>query len=124
MSKITEGTRVVVIEDGELKKGVVTNVYHFSDIAIVAFDDESYSKVPLSQLAIEPVAEPDKNQEPTEPSEPVEKSEITITPEAFREISMRTVFEMTKDKPIVGLALTMFSAELHRALFYDAVEND
>ena len=122
MSKFKPGLRVCVIDadTSELRKGVIKSICYELEIAIVKFDDDNVEKVRFDCLGIEPET---KVQE-EKPTEPVEKSEITITPEAFRNVSMDTVLEMTKDNPIVGLALTLYTAKLHRALFFDAVDND
>lgn len=122
MSKITEQARVIVIENHEIRRGTVGTLFEGLGLAIVNFDDGNVEKVRLSELGIEPVAEPtEKDQEPTEP---VEKSEITITPKEFRITSVDLIVEMTKDIPLVGLALTAFASELHKKLFRNVVDND
>jgi hypothetical protein len=122
MSKIKKGMRVVVVIDNELQKGTVKSVYDWSNIAVVALDNGDTQKLNLWELGIEPVAEPTEQDQ--EHNEPVEKSEITITPNKFRKIATDTVIKLSKDEPVIGLVLTMFVATLHRALFFDAVEND
>lgn len=122
MSKFKPGFRVVVIDGDthEIRKGVINATYEEVEIAIVKFDDGNVEKVSFDCLGIEP--EPTVQEE--KPTEPVEKSEITITPDEFRNVSMNVVEEMTKDQPMVGLAITLYLMKLHRALFFDAVDNE
>ena len=124
MSKFNPGVRVFVIDENhEMKKGVIKAVYESVSIAIVKFDDGNVEKVNVNCLGI-CREEPTK----TEPSEPVEKSEITITPEEFRKISSRVItneiVKMPDSGGLLGLTFTIFVAKLHRALFFDAVDND
>lgn len=119
MSKFRPGVRVVVIDGDthELRKGVINSIYQDIEIAIVKFDDGNTEKVEFDCLGVEP--EPT---EPEKPTESVEKSEITITPDEFRNISMKVVAKLTEKTPLVGIALTVFSAELHRVLFFGEQE--
>ena len=126
MSKFEKGVRVVVIDADtrEIRKGVINASYEDLEIAIVKFDDGNVEKVAFNYLGIEPET---KVQE-EKPTEPVEKSEITITPDEFKKIAskvvMRNVEKMGEGGGLIGLSFTIFSAELHRALFFDAVDND
>lgn len=125
MSKFKTGMRVVVIdENNEVRKGVINTVYEDMEIAIVKFDDGNVEKVHFSYLGIEPET---KDQE-EKPTEPVEKSEITITPDEFKKIAskvvMKNVEKMGEGGGLLGLTFTIFAVELHRALFFDAVDND
>ena len=126
MSKFKPGLRVCVIDadTSELRKGVIKSICYELEIAIVKFDDDNVEKVRFDCLGIEPET---KVQE-EKPTEPVEKSEITITPEEFKKIAskvvMRNVEKMPDGGGLLGLSFTIFSAELHRALFFDAVDND
>lgn len=120
MSKFKPGFRVVVIDGDthEIRKGVINATYEEVEIAIVKFDDGNVEKVGFDYLGIEPET---KVQE-EKPTEPVEKSEITITPEEFRKIAIKTVMNETADySPMVGIAFTCFVTKLHKALFFDEV---
>ena len=126
MSKFKPGLRVVVIDGdtSELRHGVINASYEDVEIAIVKFDDGNVEKVSFDCLGIEPET---KVQE-EKPNEPVEKSEITITPEEFKKISAKVITKEVVKMPdgggMLGLAFSVFVAKLHRALFFDAVEND
>lgn len=126
MSKFRTGLRVVVIDGDthEIRKGVINASYEDVEIAIVKFDDGNVEKVGFDYLGIEPET---KVQE-EKPTEPVEKSEITITPNEFKKIAskvvMKNVKEMGEGGGLLGLTFTIFVAELHRALFFDAVDNE
>ena len=126
MSKFKEGTRVLAIVDSEMKRGVISSFYDVLGVAVVQFDDNSVGKVKISDLAIS--HEEERRQEPEKPTEPVEKSEITITPDEFKKIAskvvMKNVKQMGEGGGLLGLTFTIFVAELHRALFFDAVDND
>lgn len=124
MSKLKEGVRVIVFDrdTNEIKKGVIDKAYFEMEIAIVKFDDGNVEKVPYEHLHIEP------ENDVQETTEPVEKSEITITPEEFRNISSHVIEEITdklEDKSgVIGLTMIVFASELHNALFRSEVEND
>lgn len=123
MSKLKEGVRVIVfdLDTNEIKKGVIDKAYSEMEIAIVKFDDGNVEKVPYEHLHIEP------ENDVQETTEPVEKSEITITPEEFRNISSHVIEEITdklEDKRgVIGLTMIVFAAELNNALFRSEVEN-
>lgn len=118
--KMSIGDRVVMIENHELRRGVIRKIYDDipTPVLMVEFDDGEIEKVYPGDVALEPKAEV------KEEKKPVEKSEITITPEEFREISIDTVMKFTNNDTIVGLTLTMFCADLHQALFENEGEND
>lgn len=124
MSKLKEGVRVVVIDrnTNEIKKGVIDKAYFEMEIAIVKFDDGNVEKVPYEHLHIEP------ENDVQETTEPVEKSEITITPEEFRNISSHVIEEITdklEDKSgVIGLTMIVFASELNNALFRSEVDNE
>lgn len=126
MIEFKPGLRVVVIDEDthEVRKGVINASYEGVEVAIVKFDDGNVEKVGFDYLGIEPET---KVQE-EKPTEPVEKSEITITPGEFRKLCTRVIAEEVKEHKEIGglleLTFTIFSAELHRALFFDdAVDN-
>jgi hypothetical protein len=121
--RFTEGAKVITIEDNKIKKGVIKSLYDTMSIAIVKFEDGSVGKIEISKLALD--QDEKKHEEPEKPTESVEKSEITITPEEFRNIAVGVVVKETKDNVIVGLVLTRLIAKLHKALFFDNEgEND
>lgn len=124
-NKFNPDTRVDVIENGEVRKGIIKKVYNEFEIAIVEFEDGNVEKVHFSKLGL---LQEEKVQDNRDPKEPVEKSEITITPDEFREIASnlvaKEVMKMGKDGGILGLTFTIFLAKLHRALFLDEGDND
>ena len=124
--KMSIGDRVVMIENHEIRRGTILNMYVDipTPILVVEFDDGAIEKVYPKDVALEPKAEVKEDQEVKEETKPVEKSEITITPEEFSKIAVDTIIKFTKDDPIVSLALTVFISELHIALFVDEDEND
>ena len=124
MSRFEPGVRVFVIdENNKMKKGVINVVHESVNIAIVKFDDDTVSKVNITSLGI-------CTDEPTqaEPKEPVEKTEIIITPKEFKEIALDLIKEETKDMgegtAFLSLTFMIFVTKLHKALFFDTVEND
>ena len=125
--KFEIGDRVSTIIDNQMFEGYIKGL-HLElpiPIAIIEFDDGTYAKVNIDNIIPEPKTdgEPEPIQE--EPKrEPVEKSEITITPEEFRKKSTDLAHEMAKGKPLVEIAIIVFLGHLHRALFFDAVENE
>ena len=125
MSKFKPGLRVVVIDGDthEVRKGVINASYENVEVAVVKFDDGNVKKVSFEYLGVEPET---KAQE-EKPTEPVEKAEITITPDEFKKIVSKVIIENVEKMPggggLLGLTFTIFVAELHRALFFDAVDN-
>lgn len=125
INKFNPDTRVGVLENGDIRKGIIKKVYNEFEIAIVEFEDGNAEKVRFSNLGLLPEEKVQDNQDP---KEPVEKSEITITPDEFRKIAInivaKDVEKMGKGRELLGLAFTCFLANLHRALFYDEGNND
>lgn len=118
--KISEGDRVGVVSNGEIKNGVVMSVYSDLDYAIVKFEDGVVSKVMLHNIGLLPE---EKVQDP-EPKKPVEKSEITITPEEFQNIGVKISIKLVeKYGPGFMLMCSAILAGLHTALFIEG-END
>ena len=126
--KMSVGDRVVMIENHELRRGVIRNIYTDipTPILVVEFDDGEIEKVYPGDVALEPKAEVKEDQEVKEEktSKPVEKSEITITPGEFKEIALDMVVEFAKDKLMLAFALSAFCEELHKKLFAIEGEND
>ena len=116
--------RVVTIKNGKLRKGIIRNIYADipTPILVVEFDDGEIEKVYPGDVALEPKAEPVK--EETKEEKPVEKSEITITPGEFKKIGIKTIMKFSDNDPIVALCLTTFCANLQKALFTNEGEND
>lgn len=109
------GDRIVSIKNGNLHSGVVKRVFDelVDPILAVEFDDGTVEKVLARDVATEPKTE-------TPEKEPVEKSEITITPDKFREIACRVVAEECIDHIMVGVAFTAILGKIHKALFIDS----
>lgn len=116
--KINEGDRVGVLLNGEIKKGVVKSVYNDLDYAVVKFED-GVSKVMLHNIGLLP------EEKDRDPKEPVMRSEITITRGEFRDIAVKVISNEAKKigNGIVGVAFSIFTGELERALFIEG-END
>lgn len=109
------GDRVVTIRDGKLRRGVVKNAYLINPpVLAIEFEDGNVEKVFCNDVVREPKAE-----NPKEENEPIEKAEITITPDEFREIVCRVIAEETKGYKIVGLAFMSIAGKIHRALFIE-----
>ena len=116
--EFSTGDKIVTIKDGELRKGVVKNFYPVNPpVFLVEFEDGSVEKVLYSNVAPEP-----KTETPEE-TEPVEKSEITITPDKFKEITCRVIAEETMDRKFIGLMFAPIMAKIHSALFVEPWEN-
>lgn len=131
MSRITEGTRVVVIENGELKRGVVKNTYDFSDTVIVQFDDGTTKKENAWDVAIESVAEPTENvQEPN--NDRVEGAKVITKKEYMDALNFVTSPEgMLGDKVgeidpmsvmIKGMSVMLVGMRISEKLFQDKEE--
>lgn len=125
--KMNIGDRVVMIENHELRRGVIRNIYTDipTPILVVEFDDGEIEKVYPGDVALEPKTEIKEDQEVKEEKKPVEKSEITITPEEFMEIASNVVAkEAIKGGPLVTMLGAILMSELHEKLFIDEGENE
>ena len=126
MIKITmkHGDTVAIIEHGEIKKGILKDVKALDrPVAIVDFDGE-IRKVLVDDLA----RVQEESEEIREDNEPVEKSEITITPDQFRDIATSIIGEecakMGSAGLMVGMTIGIIMGKIHNELFIDGAEND
>lgn len=122
------GMRVVFVEDSEIKKGTIREAYDNIQTATVKLDDESVAKVPYSRLSAEPIPEPAEEVKEEPKKKIVEKSEITITPEEFREKSADVMAKMMDEENAPIMAIMMLGgllvARLKEELFGEEVDDD
>lgn len=123
MIKITvkQGDTVAIIEHGEIKKGILKDVKALDrPVAIVDFDGE-IRKVLVDDLA----RVQEESEEIREDNEPVEKSEITITPDQFHDITTSIIgkecAKMGPDGLMVGMVIGIIMSKIHNELFIDEV---
>lgn len=128
MKKFNIGDRVIVIEDNEVKRGTIKNVYSDLQIFIVEFNDGSVGKVVADKIALEPKAETTAEAEAQEKREDVPrmKSEVTITPDEFREVVVGALSEYvhnTNDSIVekleFGIKVIPILTTISARLFYD-----
>lgn len=125
--KMNIGDRVVMIENHELRRGVIRNIYTDipTPILVVEFDDGEIEKVYPGDVALEPKAEVKEDQEVKEEKKPVKKSEITITPEEFSKIATNLVVEESEQGGTILIMVgTILMAKLHEKLFFEDKENE
>ena len=109
------GDKVVKIQDGKLRKCTIKNVYFTNPpIFAIEFEDGTVEKARRADIAPEPKVETPKE------TEPVIKSEITITPDEFKEITIRIIAEETKCCKALGVALASIMGKIHKALFVES----
>ena len=129
------GDRVMVIEDSKPRYGTIRLIKGngYDTIAIVDFKSDPIAESELRKIRIPDlvrveIAEAKKSESiekfESEKNEPIEKSEITITPDEFREIGVKTIVNLTLDKPGDALVFLDFLAELHKALFFGEVSEN
>lgn len=127
----TIGERVAVIEDNKIAYGVILKIFPevLPPVFVVQFEDGNVAKVEIDKIA--KVEAKDQTEEPSKDQENnrrVEKSEITITPDEFKKIATdvadREVEKFGKGGGSLYIIFTIFVLKLHRALFFDAVENE
>lgn len=117
--EFSTGDKVVTIKDGELRSGEIRNFFPVNPpVFVVQYEDGTIAKVPYDNVA------PAPKTETAAENAPVEKSEITITPDEFREIACRVIAENTKGRPLVGLAIVPLVGKIHKALFEEPAKND
>lgn len=125
--KMSVGDRVVMIENHELRRGVIRKIYDDipTPVLMVEFDDGEIEKVYPGDVAIEPKAEVKEDQEVKEEKKPIEKSEITITPDEFMEIASNVVAkEAVQGGAMLMMLGTILMTKLHEKLFVEEKEND
>lgn len=119
-----QGDTVAIIEHGEIKKGILKDVKALDrPVAIVDFDGE------IRKVLVEDLARvQEESEEIQEDNEPVEKSEITITPDQFHDITTSIIGEeCAKMGPaglMVGMTIGIIMGKIHNELFIDGAEND
>jgi hypothetical protein len=109
------GERVIYVIDSKIRHGVIDYVISDHKMAIVKSDDGEKVKVFFEFLAPEPTVEK---------TEPIEKPEITITPEEFRETAVKVFKELGVIPQSSAYDVTVFTAELHKALFFNEVNEN
>ena len=120
MTTFNVGDRVMTIQNSEIRKGTVKIIFeNFPDQLVVEFDDGEFKKTSIDKVALEPKSDTNDKQN----AEPVEKSEITITPDEFRDVGIKVITKATK-RPLVTIVLTAFLADLHKALFFGEVSEN
>ena len=112
--KFKSGDRVTYVIDSKVCNGVIEYVIN-DRLAIVISDDGSKYKVFLEFLAMEPTVEK---------TEPIERPEITITPEEFRTTAIKAFMELGGIPKSSAYTVTVFVAELHKALFFNEVNEN
>ena len=132
MKKFKIGDRVIVIEDNEVKRGTIKNIYPELCTIIVEFDDGNVGKVSELFIAHEPKTE--TKAETTVESEVEEKhedaprmrSEITITPDEFREVAVKVISDHTingegtfSENMLFGMKAVIVFGEICAILFSD-----
>lgn len=109
-----DGERVIHIRNSKICHGVVS--YMVNDkIGIVKFDNDLLLKLPFEDLAPEPTVEK---------TEPIEKPEITITPNEFMETAVKVLAKLDVISQSSVCDVTVFTAELHKALFFIEVNEN
>ena len=107
------GDKVVTIEQSQLKRGVIKDIYHLgTPILIVQFENGDVEKCVLSDVAPAPVDCPE--------TEPDEKNEITISENEFRDIGLDLITDLTVDKTISvidGTKATIILSLIAKKLF-------
>ena len=120
------GDRVMTIQDSKPRYGTIRSIGDngYEHIAIVTFKTDNPNESELQKIKVSDLILVEETEAETKKSEPVEKSEITITPDEFRETGVKVIKKLTAEKPVVGLAFTAFLAELHKALFFGEVSEN
>ena len=119
MSKFNPGVKVLVIgEDNEVRYGVIQNAYDDVGIAIVKFTDDTVEKVHYNRMGIEPETVSQ------EINEPVEKTEITITEDYFKEVCVDVIAEKTVGNLSLAFSMVNIVVAISKKLFSTEGKND
>lgn len=118
--KFQVGDKVVTIEQSQLKRGVIKDIYHLgTPILIVQFENGDVEKCVLSDVAPAPVDCPK--------TESDEKNEVTISENEFRDIGLNLITDLTVDKTISvaeGTIVTIILKVIDKKLFCDESNDD
>lgn len=112
--------RVMMIERGKLYKGTIKSVYESLNTAVVMFDNGDWEKVSFNRLA----HDTETKESLDDLNKRLEETEITITGKEFMKTAIKCVEKISKGDRAIGLLLTIFGAELHKAIFDKVPEND
>lgn len=108
MIKFEIDDRVITVENGAVRHGVITQTFECIPVVIVKFDDGEVEKVNPFHLAIEPIP---VVKEKTE-------NEITITKRDFTEVIAEVSAKVSKEHdPIVGITAMLVGLEFEKKLF-------
>lgn len=122
--KFKIGDQVMTIENNTVREGVIMNF--FPDVnppmLIVKFEDGEVEKVPITTVALKPKTETPGEQTAERTNTPIEASEITITPDEFRDVAVEVAMKLSEGNFTIGMAFAVYSGELSKALF--GVESD
>ena len=118
------GDRVMMIRNSKPQYGTIRTIggNDYETIAIVKLETEKPDEVELRKVKVSDLILVEETE--AKKSEPIEKSEITITPDEFREIGVKTIFELLEETPHVKIAVMTFLVELHKALFFGEVNEN
>ena len=112
MRKFNIGDKVIVIENGQIKNGVIKSIYDELSLLLVAFEDGDVKKCHYNEVAPAPVE--------TSKNEPEKNPEITISENEFRDIGLNLITDLTVDKTISvidGIKATIVLSLIARKLF-------
>lgn len=120
------GDRVMTIQNSKPRYGTIRTLSDnsYETIAIVDFKADTPNECELQKVKVSDLILVENTEAEAKKSESVEKSEITITPDEFKSIGLSIITKLTIEKPTVGLAFTIFLAELYKALFFDEVSEN
>ena len=124
MSKFMYDTKVIFVgDDNQVERGSIQKTFDDLKIATVKTEKGELKKIPFDKLGMVP--DPVEVEEKKNDSKKlIEKSEITITPDEFMELTVRVIVRLSKSEPMTAGALSIFSGMLHKALFIEESEND
>lgn len=119
MKTIKKGDTVAIIENGDLKRGTVKDIFILDQpLAVVAFEGE-LKKICLKDLI-------KVEEESTEDIEPQEKSEVTITPDRLKRVMAHITSKLMVEHKDIATEFMFMSAilykDLYKALFLDEAE--
>lgn len=118
------GDRVMTIQNSKPRYGTIRTIggNDYETIAIVQFETDNPNEGEIGKVKVSDLIHAEETE--TKNAEPVEKSEITITPDEFRDVGIKTIVELTEETPLVKIAFVTFLVNLHKALFFGKVNEN
>lgn len=124
---LSQGIRVVIIEDYKLKKGIIKTLYDECNVAIVELDNSQVLKVPFDRIAIDEDPKREIKQEDLK-AEDIKSTRVITKDEYKKALDLITdvnkITEKAKGKDSTAIYMLGLNAYVVGMLIHDTVYAD